>query len=154
LDVPENNQCRDQDRKEYKTMVGNGDQFLIPFATVFETGNHISYLRDSGQRRKFAEAMVNAVRNALGGIPPFAPQPLLMPSGPDLITWLDEFPIYVEQDRRPQKPKNEGGSLFNLTKKKAWGTVCKDKRYRHRRVLIWTHDESLKTCEYNPAKGI
>ena len=151
LNVPGRNQEYDSVKNDFQTMMACGTRFLLPCATIFETGNHISRLPDEKQRRKFAEAMVNDVRDALEGKSPYLPTQML--STPNFIKWLNEFPDYVAQGKWGKKDKNEGGSLSDFTIKKEWEEACANSLNRNRRVRIWSLDSDLSSCDRNPEKG-
>ena len=52
LDVPDFNQDRDEVFTTLQDSIGCGDYFLLPLATVWETGNHIADLADGQTRRQ------------------------------------------------------------------------------------------------------
>jgi len=148
LNVPDHNQDRPRILAEFKGMTT--DCLLLPFATIFETGNHISKLPDGGMRRKFAEAMVNDVYTAEQGYRPYQPIKILLRE--EFIKWLIEFPGHAMRSKSIEKTK-EGGSLSDLTIKKEWEMACDNTLYRRRRVRIWSLDSDLSSCDHHSEKG-
>ena len=59
LDVPGFNQDRDEILDEFAVRVESGDYFLLPMATIWETGDHIADLTDGRLRRQFAQSLVD-----------------------------------------------------------------------------------------------
>ncbi|WP_204105598.1 MULTISPECIES: hypothetical protein [Spirulina sp. CCY15215] len=49
LDIPNMNSSREEVFKEFTRLVKNDTSFLLPMATVYETGNHISQLSAWGE---------------------------------------------------------------------------------------------------------
>ena len=99
---------------------------------VFETGNHIAQLPDGRQRRGYAEAFRERVREALAGRAPWR----LIP-GPEadqlaeLADLLDSFPEYAMR----------GVGMVDLSIVKAWESACT--RHPGRHVRIWSLDNHL-----------
>ena len=153
LDVPGRNQNRESVKNSFDTMIAKkAAWFLLPIATILETGNHISRLSDGNQRREYAEKMVEdvckALKGDLKGNPPYIATP--MPESRKLIEWLNQFPDHA---MRSKKDKNEGGSLSDFTIKKEWEKTCADPFNRNRRVWIWALDSDLSSCDRTPEKG-
>lgn len=66
LDVPGKNQDHDRVAIDYQAMVANHDTFVLPVATLVETGNHIA--NSSGADRfRIASKFVELIRVALRG---------------------------------------------------------------------------------------
>jgi hypothetical protein len=52
LDIPDMNQDRVEVLREYATLTGqSGNTFILPLATIIETGNHIAHISDGNIRR-------------------------------------------------------------------------------------------------------
>lgn len=150
LDVTGFNQSKDDVLSVFEGMAA--DYLILPLATIFETGNHISKLPDENQRLKFAQTMINHVCGVPGKKPLF--QPIQMPSTLDFTKWLAEFPNYAKVPKKAKKAKTEGGSLSDLTIKREWKKACDNKLFRHRRVRIWSLDSDLSSCDRKPQKGM
>lgn len=138
LDVPGRNQDRVEIFKDFQIRFENGDNFLLPMASIWETGNHIAHLPDGNQRRQFSEKLVRDVRDAINGGPPY--RPTYFPDREIFMTWLIEFPDYAQRNKSDTKT-SEGVSLSDLSIIKEWEQT----RDRHSmsRVLIWSLDCDL-----------
>lgn len=71
LDVPGFNQRRDDVLNAFAGRVQNSDYFLLPMATIWETGDHIADLTDGHRRRHFAQVLVEQVRAAFNNEAPY-----------------------------------------------------------------------------------
>jgi len=142
LDVPGRNQYREDIFVEFGLRIENGDNFLLPMASIWETGNHIARLSDGNKRYQYAEKLVRDVRNALDGEVPY--RPTYFPDREAFMEWLIEFPNYAQRNKSDNKP-GEGGSLSDFSIIKEWEQT----RDRHSmsRVLIWSLDIDLQWCD-------
>jgi hypothetical protein len=138
LDVPGRNQEREDILAEFALRIENGDNFLLPMASIWETGNHISHLADGDLRRQYAGKLVRDVRDAINGGPPY--RPTYFPGREVFMVWLDEFPNYVQRNKSDTKT-SEGVSLSDLSIIKEW-EQARD-RHSMSRVLIWSLDCDL-----------
>lgn len=138
LDVVGWNQDRVAVLDEFASRVQNGDYFLLPMASIWETGNHIAKLPDGGRRRQFAQTLVEDVSRALNGNAPY--RPTHFPERDEFLRWLSEFPDNAQKNKSVSKP-NEGVSLADLSIIKEWERTC----FLHSmtRVLIWSLDSDL-----------
>lgn len=138
LDVPGFNQDRSKILGEFALRVGNGDYFLLPMATIWETGDHIADVPDGHLRRQFAQALAKQVAQAFNNQAPF--KTTYFPDSEIFLGWLDEFPNYASRSKSDRKTR-EGVSLSDLSIIKEWEQT----RDRHSmsRVLIWSLDSDL-----------
>jgi hypothetical protein len=138
LDVPGFNQNRDDILNQFQVRVQNSDYFLLPMATIWETGNHIADLPDGGRRRQFAQTLVKAVQDALQGNAPY--RTTYFPDREVFMSWLADFPDYAQRNKTDRQTR-EGVSLSDLSIIKEWEQT----RDRHSmsRVLIWSLDADL-----------
>lgn len=97
LDVPQFNQERVTILQELKDRIKNEDTFLLPFASIIETGNHIAKINNGNQRRKFAQKFSEEVRKSLEGESPW--RPLEFPKPEDVKQWLGDFPDSAQQEK-------------------------------------------------------
>ena len=65
-------------------------RFILPLATVVETGNHIAQNGDGNIRRKKAQELVEFVKKSMEMTSPF--QQILFWNSADLCAWMDAFP--------------------------------------------------------------
>lgn len=147
LDVPGWNQDRDAILDEFEIRMGDDDIFLLPMATIWETGNHIAKLPNGGLRRKFAQRLVDDVTKALDerGIPPY--QPTHFPERRDFLGWLTDFPGYAQRNKAAGKP-GEGMSLADFSIMKEWARTCS--LHPMSRVQIWSLDADLSAYDRQP----
>ncbi|PZN74468.1 MAG: hypothetical protein DM484_21250 [Candidatus Methylumidiphilus alinenensis] len=138
LDVPGWNQDRADVLEEFAIRVNNEDIFLLPMATIWETGNHIADLPTGGRRRQFALILVNDVTKALNGEAPY--RPTHFPDREEFIGWLREFPDYAKRNKSAKKTR-EGVSLADLSIIKEWQRTCT--LHPMSQVLIWSLDTDL-----------
>ena len=73
LDIPGFNQDRDEVRKKYEEKKKTHDIFVLPIATLVETGNHIA--QSKGNKRKIAQDFRDLVLNAIQGTSNFVVTP-------------------------------------------------------------------------------
>jgi hypothetical protein len=138
LDIPGYNQARHAVLQDFETKVLQEDYFLLPMATIWETGNHIAKLATGGLRFQFGRKLVDDVMNAINGVAPY--RPTHFPSREEFCVWLNDFPNYVKRNKSPQRT-NEGTSLSDLSIIKEWEST----RTLHNlsRVLVWSLDADL-----------
>lgn len=67
LDVPGFNQDREPTLADFRESILANDRFLLPLATVWETGNHIADLANGQLRRSYAQRLVKDVSSAFKG---------------------------------------------------------------------------------------
>jgi hypothetical protein len=140
LDVPGNNQHREDVMEEFKLRIEQGDSFLLPMAAIWETGNHIANLRDGSLRYKFATDFISDVKSALNGNTPY--RPTFFPDNAVFGKWLNFFPDYAKRNTRVN---GEGISLSDLTIIMEWEQT--KARHRMSRVLIWARDRDLENYD-------
>lgn len=138
LDVPGRNQQRENVFTLFELRVTSGDHFLLPMATIWETGNHISRLSTGALRWQYAQQLAENVQAALNGEAPF--RTTYFPDSSVFAQWLNTFPNFVQRNKSPEKT-TEGISLSDLSIIKEWEQT----RDRHSmsRVLIWSLDSDL-----------
>jgi hypothetical protein len=130
LDVPGRNSTHDDLVADFARRQGQGDEFLLPLAVLFETGNHIAHSSDGIARREAANRFVEFTRRSLAGGSPFVPTPF--PEASDVTAWLGAFP---DQAAR-------GVGLVDHSLIALWETqraILKDRA----QVVIWSLDEHL-----------
>jgi hypothetical protein len=143
LDVPSFNQDREGILAEFRRKIEREDHFLLPMATIWETGNHIADLGNGGLRFRFGQRLVQDVRRAIRGETPY--RPTHFPEREEFLEWLNEFPDYVQRSKSPRKTR-EGVSLTDLSIIKEWERT----RSLHAmsRVLIWSLDSDLAGYDF------
>ena len=140
LNVPGCNMDTQEVFDEFQKRINAKDTFLLPFATILETGNHISRIANGRTRRVWASKMVKDVEDALNGIAPYCPTSF--PDREEFLSWLKAFPDHAMRTKKMKKDKNEGGSLSDFTIIREWEKICEQNPMS--RVSIWSLDEDLK----------
>lgn len=146
LNVPGNNQDREEIFAEFKERIENGDYFLLPMATIWETGNHIADLPDGGCRYQYARGLVDDVQKALEGNSPY--RATYFPDRSEFMKWVTDFPEHAKRNKSATKT-TEGTSLADMTIIKEWEKTCE--RHSLSNVLIWSLDSDL--CGYDRKPG-
>lgn len=138
LDIPNCNQDRDAVFKEFEKRLSADDNFLLPMATIWETGNHIADLDNGGLRFKFGNLLVKEVTDAVNGNVPY--RPTHFPVQNEFLEWLALFPDYAKRNKSATKTR-EGVSLSDLTIIQEWERTRRLNPMRQ--VLIWSLDSDL-----------
>lgn len=138
LDVPGFNQDRVAILNQFGQRVENGDHFILPMASIWETGDHIADLHEGNQRRSFAVKLVDDVRAAIEGNTPY--RATYFPNRETFMTWLADFPNFAQRSKSDRQTR-EGVSLSDLSIIKEWERT----RDLHNmsRVLVWSLDCDL-----------
>jgi hypothetical protein len=145
LDVPGCNQDRAVVFHSFQEAFQRGDHFLLPLATVWETGSHIARLTDGQQRRIHAGKLVNDVVKAFDGQAPY--RPTHFPEREEFVRWLREFPDAAMRNRSRDKA-TRGTSLADLSIIKEWERNCA--LHPKSRVRIWSLDIDLDSRDRCP----
>lgn len=138
LNVPGRNQQREQVFDDFSQSIKEQSHFLLPMATIWETGNHISRLPNGDLRYQYASLLAKDVQGALRGETPY--QHTYFPDEETFGSWVNEFPEFARCNKSVQKT-TEGISLSDLSIIKEWQRT-KQLNPRHR-VLIWSLDSDL-----------
>jgi hypothetical protein len=138
LDVTNWNQDRVAVLDQFKSRMEDGDYFLLPMATIWETGNHIAYLQNGGLRRKFALKFVDDVEKAISGGVPY--KATYFPEREIFRNWIKGFPEYAMRNKSTMKTR-EGISLADFSIIKEWEQTRATNSMS--RVLIWSLDCDL-----------
>lgn len=144
LNVPNRNQERESVLQDYQMYIESGCIFLLPMATIIETGNHIAQNGDGTIRRKTALRFVAEVKAALSGEAPWRPTPFPKPE--EILLWIDEFPERVGQNKSPTK--QEGTSFGDFSIIQEFNKSCA--RFPMSEVFIWSLDKDLQSYHQKP----
>lgn len=139
LDVPNRNNERDEILKKFQEYVELGCSFIIPMATVIETGNHIAQNGDGNIRRKVAQLFVDTLEKTFTGEAPFRISEWL--SQYEIRAWLIEFPSHAQRNKSPTRT-TEGTSFGDLSIIKEFEQNCK--KFPMSEIFIWSLDEDLQ----------
>jgi hypothetical protein len=145
LNVPNLNQEKDKIEQEYRNYVDLNCTFILPMATIIETGNHIAQNGDGGTRRATAQRFCGAVSEAFNGNAPW--QPSDFPNSTEILTWLHQFPMMAGQNKSATK-LGEGTSFGDLSIIEEFKKCVK--RFSMSEVFIWSLDADLSTYHVKP----
>lgn len=112
LNVPGKNQDKEKMKECFAEYAELGVTFILPMATIIETGNHIAQNGDGGTRRNVASRFCEAIKGAFNGDAPY--QPSEFPDSTEILGWIDNFPVVAGQNKSPQKT-GEGTSFGDLS---------------------------------------
>ncbi len=138
LNIPNYNQNRDAILQKFLEYSQLGCTFLLPMATILETGNHIAQNGNGRIRRKTAERFVETVKSAFTGQIPWSPTEF--PQTTEILEWIDQFPDLAGRNKAPNKP--EGTSFGDLSIIEEFHKACK--RFSMSEVFIWSLDQDLE----------
>lgn len=141
LNIPGKNQEMEAVTTDYKEYVDLGVTFILPMATIIETGNHIAQNGDGQQRRKSAERFVDAIKGTLTETPPWKLNEF--PNMHEISNWIDEFPGHAMRNKTAKKP-NEGTSFGDLSIIKEYEKCC-NRFSKFTKVFIWSLDSDLQS---------
>ena len=145
LDVPGWNQDRDDILVEFRERIKKEDLFLLPMATIWETGGHIADLATGGRRREFAQKFATQIDEAINGKAPF--RPTHFPDKDEFLSWIAQFPDHAMRNKSDEKT-TEGVSLADMSMIMEWEKL----RTRHSMstVEIWSLDSDLSGYIHEP----
>jgi hypothetical protein len=144
LNVPNCNESKLHVIEDFKTFADAGCIFLLPMATILETGNHIAQNGDGNVRRITAQRFVDAVKAAFSGEAPW--RPTIFPTQEEILLWIDRFPDYAGMNKAPDKP--EGTSFGDLSIIQEFHKACN--RFPMSEVFIWSLDSDLQSYHQKP----
>ncbi|EJL3949257.1 hypothetical protein NMH99_001829 [Vibrio parahaemolyticus] len=138
LNVPGRNQDIDEISASFADYAGSGATFILPMATIVETGNHIAQNGDGGTRRETAKRFSDSVKGAFTGKAPY--QPSEFPNTTEILTWIDSFPEHAGRNKAIDKP-NEGTSFGDLSIIEEFNKCVS--KFSMSEVFIWSLDSDL-----------
>lgn len=145
LNVPNKNQDRQKIQKDFLTYQASGAEFILPMATIIETGNHIAQNGDGNRRREVALRFCASVKGAFNGDAPY--QPSDFPDKHEVLTWLDLFPNLAGKNSKDET-KLEGTSFGDLSIIEEFNKAVRlNKRSE---VFIWSLDRDLQSYHHQP----
>lgn len=144
LNVPKCNQDRKLVMADFLIYSQSGCIFLLPMATIIETGNHIAQNGDGTMRRNTAIRFVKEVKAAFNGDAPW--KPTEFPDKITILEWIDKFPNLAGQNKSPHK--QEGTSFGDLSIIEEFNKLCQ--RFPNREIYIWSLDSDLKNYYQKP----
>jgi hypothetical protein len=143
LNVPNCNQDRALVLQEFQIYAESDCTFLLPMATIIETGNHIAQNGNGTMRRKTALHFVEVVEAGLKGEAPWSLTEF--PTTTEILKWIRNFPDRAGQNKAPGK--YQGTSFGDLSIIEEFNKLCK--RFPMREVFIWSLDSDLSGYRQN-----
>lgn len=147
LNVQGKNQDKDAVTTSYKDYVELGVTFILPMATIIETGNHIAQNGNGTVRRQTAQRFCEAVKGAFNGEAPYKISEF--PNSTHVSTWLAKFPDLAGKNKSPTKT-TEGTSFGDLSIIEEFNK-CVD-RFAMSEIFIWSLDSDLRRYHQNEVK--
>ncbi|WP_353933341.1 hypothetical protein WJM97_22900 (plasmid) [Okeanomitos corallinicola TIOX110] len=144
LNVPNYNQHRASVLEDFQTYAQSGCTFLLPMATILETGNHIAQNGDGTMRRTTALRFVKEVKEAFTGVAPW--RTTTFPNTTEIMLWIDQFPDLAGKNKAPEK--QEGTSFGDLSIIEEFNKSCK--LFPMSEVFIWSLDRDLQSYHQKP----
>ncbi|MFK4752363.1 hypothetical protein [Oceanobacter antarcticus] len=145
LNVPGRNQQKNQVFQDFAQYIEMACTFILPMATVLETGNHIAQNGDGRTRRQVAQKFCEAVSESFHGNAPY--QTSDFPKNKEVMEWLNKFPDLAGQNKSETR-RGEGTSLGDLSIIEEFNT-CKS-RFPMTEIFIWSLDADLTAYHYQP----
>lgn len=145
LNVPGRNQHMHQVVADYMIYANSGCTFILPMATILETGNHIAQNGNGALRRQTAQRFCEAVKGAFTGEAPYRPSEF--PSTGEILGWLGDFPDKAGQNKSPTRT-GEGTSFGDLSIIKEYEKCVV--RFPMSEVFIWSLDSDLAAFHHIP----
>ena len=96
LNVPGCNQDREVIVIKMKSKTEEGERFILPLATIIETGNYIAHIADESMRRKCAKKFADMLQMVLEDKFPWAYNKREIGDS-ELRAMINRFPDYVQQ---------------------------------------------------------
>ncbi len=145
LNVPGRNNDAARVNQQFDQFIELGCAFILPIATIIETGNHIAQNGDGGTRRDTAQRFCFAIKGTFTGEAPW--RTVEFPNGQEVAAWIDEFPDQAGRNKSATKT-GEGTSFGDLC-------IIKDfercvARTPMTEVFIWSLDSDLQQYHHQP----
>ncbi|NYS61050.1 hypothetical protein [Vreelandella salicampi] len=146
LNVPGRNQQVQEVTADYCHYTELGATFILPMATILETGNHIAQNGNGALRRETAVRFCDMVRASFTeNNPPWRPSEF--PSIQEVTQWLERFPVLAGQNKSPTRI-GEGTSFGDLSIIAEY-EKCQ-RRFAMSEVFIWSLDSDLASYHHRP----
>ena len=147
LNVPGLNQNTQRVAAEFVDYAGINCTFILPMATILETGNHIAQNGDGRLRRQTAQRFCKAVNDAFTDAPPYRLSEF--PSTREVLDWLAEFPDRAGQNKSAART-GEGTSFGDLSIIKEYEKCLE--RFPMSELFIWSLDSDLEAYHHIPKR--
>ncbi len=136
--------CQDKEEviKAFEDYIALGASFILPMATIIETGNHIAQNGNGNTRRKVASQFCEHISKVLNDEAPYKISNF--PNNDEMKQWLNQFPDLAMRNKSPTK--QEGTSFGDLTIIQEFEK--QKKLFRAYKIWIWSLDDDLKQYNY------
>lgn len=146
LEIPNKSQDRDKVLKDFEEYINCGASFVLPMATIIETGNHIAQNGNGNTRREIAHEFCCHILKAMNDEAPYKISPF--PNNEEIKSWLAKFPDLAMRNK--SEHKQEGTSFGDLTIIEEFEK--QKKVYKNYEICIWSLDSDLHLYRYTPPK--
>lgn len=147
LNVPGRNQEIAAVTADFTDYIEANCTFILPMATIIETGNHIAQNGDGGTRRDTAQRFCEAVKGAFQGDAPW--QPSEFPDQQTILSWIDNFPDAAGRNKSADKT-SEGTSFGDLSIIEEFNSCTR--KFPMSEIFIWSLDSDLQQYHQKPAQ--
>lgn len=144
LDVPNRNNDKERVIRDFEEYIQSKATFILPMATILETGNHIAQNGGGDIRRQKAQSFCDEVRKAVNGDAPYRISNF--PESEAVLDWLAEFPDLAGKNKTPDK--HEGTSFGDLSIIKEYERAMV--QFPMSEIWIWSLDADLEMYHYRP----
>lgn len=146
LEIPHRCQNKDEIKEQFAKYPSDSNRFILPFSTIWETGNHIAQIKDGKEvRKKYANFFCVLVKKAMNGEAPF--RVIDPPKNEDVLEWLASFPDAAGSG---SKKDEEGISWGDYTIIKTFEKL--KEKMKMTSIKIWSTDRDLDHYQYTPSK--
>jgi len=147
LNVPGRNQDKANVISDFESYIDLNCTFILPMATIIETGNHIAQNGDGRLRREAALRFVNEIKSAFVGNAPWSPAEF--PRMQEILSWIDAFPDLAGKNKSSRK--TEGTSFGDLSIIKEFEKARS--RFPMSEVFVWSLDADLQSFRQQAHHG-
>lgn len=146
LEIPDRCQEKEAVQREFENYPEEVNRFILPFSTIWETGNFIAHIKTGKDvRKKYALLFCELVKDAMTGKAPF--RVVDPPKNEDVLEWLTTFPEAAGSDKSPKKP-TEGISWGDHSIIQTFEKL--KKKMKMTSIKIWSIDRDLSHFQYIP----
>jgi predicted nucleic acid-binding protein len=143
LNVPGKNDRHKEMMAAFKDYISCGASFILPMATIIETGNHIAQNGDGELRRETAKRFCDLVKDSMENTAPFRVS--AFPTPHEVLEWLDTFPDHAGRNKK----LGEGTSLGDLSIIEEFNKCRRVSSMSE--IFIWSLDADLEAYHFKPA---
>lgn len=138
LDVPNRNSQKAETIRKFEEFIELECSFIVPMATIIETGNHIAQNGNGSTRRQVAIKFIDTIEKTFDGQAPFRIADWA--NQQEMRTWLKDFPDHAGRNKSISRI-SEGTTFGDLSIIKEYEAVCS--KFPMSEVFIWSLDEDL-----------